>query len=129
MDSADIRKIEPQGPLPTFIRGTDNDPDRARGLALLREAILQTHRGHIAVVSSFGAESALLLALVAEIDPSVPVLFLQTEKHFPDTLAYRQELSAHLGLRDVRRIAPDAEEVAKADPDGTLHRYIPDDCC
>lgn len=99
------------------------------GLALLRCAITETHRGRIAVVSSFGADSAMLLALVAEIDPATPVLFLDTLKHFPATLAYRDRLAARLGLTDVRDIRPDPVELAKNDPDGELHRWIPDDCC
>ncbi|WP_239002881.1 phosphoadenylyl-sulfate reductase [Rhodovastum atsumiense] len=96
---------------------------------LLREAIVRTHHGHIAVVSSFGAESALLLALVAGIDPGLPVLFLDTGKHFPETLAYRTQLVARLGLTDLRVVQPDAAALARIDPDGTLHRFIPDDCC
>jgi phosphoadenosine phosphosulfate reductase len=100
-----------------------------QGILLLRDAILSRYPGRIAVVSSFGAESAVLLAHVAEIDPAVPVLFLDTQKHFPETLDYCRTLSAHLGLRDVRLIAPDGAELALADPDGTLHRYVPDDCC
>jgi phosphoadenosine phosphosulfate reductase len=99
------------------------------GVALLRHAIRREFAGRFAVVSSFGADSAMLLALVAEIDPSVPVLFLDTGMHFPETLAYRDELAARLGLTDIRSITPDAAEVARRDPDGELHRYVPDDCC
>ena len=99
------------------------------GVALLRQAILLGTAGRMAVVSSFGAESALLLALVAEIDAGVPVLFIDTHKHFPETLAYRAHLAERLGLRDVRVVHPAAADLATADPEGTLHRYIPDDCC
>ena len=99
------------------------------GVALLRCAITREYAGRIAVVSSFGADSAMLLALVAEIDPATPVLFLDTGMHFPETLAYRDRLAERLGLTDVRDIHPDPVELAKADPDGELHRWIPDDCC
>ena len=99
------------------------------GVALLRHAITEAFRGRIAVVSSFGADSAMLLALVAEIDPATPVLFLDTQKHFLETLAYRDTLARQLGLTDVRDIRPDSVELAKNDPDGELHRWIPDDCC
>ena len=74
------------------------------GRAALRRAITQDFAGRIAVVSSFGAESALLLALVAEIDPATPVLFVDTGQHFAETLAYRDELTRFLGLSDVRNI-------------------------
>ncbi len=99
------------------------------GLALLRRAIERDHAGRLAVVSSFGADSAMLLALVAEIDRSVPVLFLETGMHFPQTLAYRDALIERLGLTDVRDIRPDPAQVAGRDPRGDLHLFIPDDCC
>jgi phosphoadenosine phosphosulfate reductase len=99
------------------------------GIALLRCAINESFAGRIAVVSSFGADSAVLLALVAEIDPATPVLFLDTQKHFLETLAYRDTLVRRLGLRDVRDIRPDPVELAKNDPDGELHRWVADGCC
>jgi phosphoadenosine phosphosulfate reductase len=85
--------------------------------------------GRIAVVSSFGAESALILALVAEIDPATPVVFLDTGKHFPDTLSYRDHLTTQLGLTDVRSVHPLASEVAAADADGRLWNRNADACC
>jgi phosphoadenosine phosphosulfate reductase len=99
------------------------------GVRLLRDAITGEFTGRIAVVSSFGADSAMLLALVADIDPATPVLFLETGMHFPETLAYRDALAERLGLTDVRDIRPDPVELARNDPDGDLHRWIPDDCC
>lgn len=86
-------------------------------------------KGRIAVVSSFGAESAVLLALVAELDRSVPVLFLETGQHAPETLAYRDRLAATLGLLDVRDIRPPFRALASRDPDGVLHAFDPDACC
>jgi phosphoadenosine phosphosulfate reductase len=85
--------------------------------------------GEIAIVSSFGTESAVLLALVAEIDPTVPVLFLDTGKLFGETLRYRDELARRLGLSDVRVLRPDPVHVHSTDPDGVLWSRAPDDCC
>jgi phosphoadenosine phosphosulfate reductase len=99
------------------------------GVALLRCAITESFAGRIAIVSSFGADSAMLLALVADIDRDTPVLFLETGKHFAETLEYRDALVTRLGLRDVRNIRPDPVELANSDPQGELHRWIPDDCC
>ncbi len=98
-------------------------------LAILRAAIKDVFPGRIAVVSSFGAESAVLLDLVAQVDRATPVIFLDTGKHFPETLAYRDRLVAELGLTDVRSVAPAAEDIAWADVDGTLWRRSPDLCC
>ncbi len=100
----------------------------AGGTALLRRAF-PLLAGRIAIVSSFGAESAVLLALAAEIDPAVPVLFLQTGMHFPETIEYRHRLAEALGLRNVRDIAPQPPAVAAADPDGMLWQFDPDACC
>ena len=99
------------------------------GDALLRRAIRDDLRGRIAVVSSFGAESVLLLALVADIDPATPVLFLQTDRHFDETLAYREDIAAHLGLTGVRDLRPDPVEAERDDPTGELWHYDAESCC
>jgi len=99
------------------------------GRALLEPMIRQAFPGRIAVVSSFGTEAAVLLALVAEIDPAVPVIFLDTGKHFEATLEYRDELTAELGLKDVRSVRPDWSALLAHDADGTLWRTSPDACC
>jgi phosphoadenosine phosphosulfate reductase len=92
---------------------------------LLRENML----GDAAIVSSFGAESAVLLHLIASIDRSVPVLFLETGKHFPETLAYRDLLVERIGLKDLRNITPDPAMLAKKDETGLRWSYDPDGCC
>ena len=85
--------------------------------------------GDVAVVSSFGAESAVLLHLVSQIDPSIPVLFLETGKHFPETLAYRDLLRERLGLTDLRSLTPDPELLKAKDESGLRWNYDPDGCC
>jgi phosphoadenosine phosphosulfate reductase len=85
--------------------------------------------GDVAVVSSFGAESAVLLHLIASVDPAATVLFLETGKHFPETLAYRDLLIARLGLTGVTNLTPAAEALAKRDESGLRWSYDPDGCC
>jgi phosphoadenosine phosphosulfate reductase len=99
------------------------------GEALLRILIEQEFRGRLAVVSSFGAESAALLALVAEIDRRVPILFLDTGKLFGETLRYRDRVIAALGLTDVRSLHPQGEQLAEDDADSMLWLADPDRCC
>lgn len=82
-----------------------------------------------AVLSSFGAEAAVLLSLVARIDPSTPVVFLETGMHFLQTLAYRKALSERLGLTDIRLVTPDAKDRADLDPRDDLWRADADACC
>lgn len=83
----------------------------------------------LAVVSSFGADSAVLLHILSEIDKDVPVLFLETGKHFRETLDYVETLKARLGLTNVRAITPDPADVARFDPEGRLWETDPDSCC
>ena len=85
--------------------------------------------GRVALVSSFGAEAAVLLHLVAAADRSLPVIFLDTGKLFPETLAYRAMLAERLGLTDVRSITPDPERLAAKDKHGALWMTNPDLCC
>lgn len=98
-------------------------------LELLDAAVNEIFPGRIAVVSSFGTESAVLLDLVAQVNPATPVIFLDTGKHFPETLAYRDRLVSHLGLTNVHNVVPAADDLAWADGDGTLWRRSPDLCC
>ncbi|WP_353205900.1 phosphoadenylyl-sulfate reductase [Sphingorhabdus sp.] len=92
---------------------------------LLRENML----GDAAIVSSFGAESAVLLHLIASIDPTISVLFLDTGKHFPETISYREELLAILGLLDLRILTPDPALLRQKDETGLRWSYDPDGCC
>lgn len=96
---------------------------------ILRAALAPALGLKPAVLSSFGAEAAVLLSLVARIDPSTPVVFLDTGMHFLQTLAYRKALSERLGLTDVRLVTPDAAERADIDPRDDLWRADPDACC
>lgn len=96
---------------------------------LLNATIKREFAGRIAVVSSFGAESAALLHLVSEVDPTVPVLFLNTGKLFGETLRYRDRLQDTLGLTDVRAIGPHPADRDSRDPDGVLWAKDPDACC
>ncbi len=96
---------------------------------LLRAVITREFPGRLAVMSSFGADSAVLLHLVSRIDPATPVVFLDTGQLFAQTNTYRQELTAWLGLTDVRIITPDTQALATRDPHGDLWRRDPDACC
>lgn len=101
-----------------------------QGEALLRALVVDGPlRGRTALVSSFGAESVVLLHMVAELDPAIPVVFLDTLVHFPATLAFKAELVERLGLKDVRDAKPDLRYLARLDPEGKLHAQDPDICC
>lgn len=81
----------------------------------------------IALVSSFGAESVVLLHMAAVIDPMTPVLFVDTELLFTETLVYQQEVSERLGLRNLHIIR--AQDIAEKDPYGALRFSNTDACC
>ncbi|MEH3105982.1 MAG: phosphoadenylyl-sulfate reductase [Sphingomonas fennica] len=96
---------------------------------LLATVLREGLAGRVAAVTSFGAESAVLLHMVAMADPATPVLFVDTLKHFPETLAYRDDLVARLGLTNVISLQPDAALLEKRDPTGLRWSYDPDECC
>ncbi len=108
--------------LNNLFRGSDTQE-------MLRSVIRDGLAGDLAVVSSFGAESAVLLHLIAEVDPSVPVLVLETGKQFAETVAYRDELIGFLGMTNLLIIEPDAEAIAKKDENGLRWSWDPDGCC
>jgi phosphoadenosine phosphosulfate reductase len=100
----------------------------AEPAAILRAAI-DEFGDRLAAVSSFGAESAVLLHLIAGVDPSIPVLFLDTGQHFGQTLDYRKTLAAKLGLTAVRDLRPQYQDLATQDPSATLYKTDTDACC
>ena len=92
-------------------------------------AALEAFGERLAVVSSFGAESAVLLHMVAQADRDMPVLFLDTGMLFGQTLDYRRNLATRLGLSDVRDLRPRFENLAVTDPHADLWRRDTDACC
>ncbi len=96
---------------------------------IIAAALKTVGREQLALVSSFGAESATLLKVMADVDPAIPVIFLDTGWLFEETLAYRDTLIATLGLRDVRSIKPLEEALMREDPDRDLWFSNPDACC
>lgn len=96
---------------------------------IIAAALKTVGRDKLALVSSFGTESATLLKVMADVDPAIPVIFLDTGWLFEETLAYRDTLIATLGLKDVRSIRPAEETLSRDDPDRDLWFSDPDACC
>ncbi len=86
---------------------------RSRPPRSCRLAIEDLYPGRIALVSSFGADAAALLHMVAQVDTATPVIFVDTGQHFPETLAYRDDLVARLELTNVIVAEPKAETLAR----------------
>ncbi len=107
----------------------DRELAQASPADIIEAALRAASREQLAVVSSFGTESAALLKVVADVDPAIPVVFLDTGWLFAETLAYRDTLIATLGLRDVRSIKPREQDLAQHDPDSELWFSDPDACC
>lgn len=96
---------------------------------IIAAALKSVGRERLALVSSFGTESAALLKVAADVDPAIPVIFLDTGWLFEETLAYRDRLIEILGLRDVRSVRPLEETLASEDPERDLWFSDPDACC
>ncbi|MEM6376073.1 MAG: phosphoadenylyl-sulfate reductase [Pseudomonadota bacterium] len=98
-------------------------------LVVLDHALRAPGSGRVALVSSFGAEAVVLLHMVSQIDRHTPVLFLDTEMLFPETLAYQHEIAVKFQLSDLRAIQARKEDLDQHDPDGELHKIATDACC
>lgn len=127
------RRIETIETAPAFMQ-EDADRLNARFKAvdtatMIAELLTGELQGRIALVSSFGAESAALLHLVAQVDKTVPLIFVNTQKMFGETLAYRDELAERLGFTDLRVYRPDPIILATRDQTGLRWSYDPDGCC
>jgi phosphoadenosine phosphosulfate reductase len=101
----------------------------ARPSDIIAAAVRTVGRDKLALVSSFGTESAALLKVMADVDPAIPVIFLDTGWMFEETLAYRDTLIQRLGLRDVRSVKPSEATLSREDPNGDLWFSDPDACC
>jgi len=119
--------------LPAGVLPAADELDRALRDAspheVIAAALKAVGRDHLALVSSFGTQSAALLKVMADVDPSIPVIFLDTGWLFEETLAYRDTLIDKLGLRDVRSIKPDEATLSREDPERELWFSDPDACC
>src|SRR5262249_7757473 len=127
------RKIDVIHARPAFTQA-DADALNARfdgvdTVEMLRTLFAEDILGETAVGSSFGTESAVLLSLIARVEPNVPVVFVDTLKMFPETLEYRDTLLDHLGMQNRRTITPDPAAIAAKDETGLRWSYDPDGCC
>jgi len=115
----------------TYQRGyaVTADPFFGHSAELTLRKAIKKYQGDIVLATSMGIDSAVLLHMVSRIDPSVPVIFLDTGKHFRETLSYRDELVERFGLTDFRNITPDQAQILTEDPDGKLNQSAPDSCC
>ena len=96
---------------------------------MLRELFAEGALGRVAVVSSFGTESAVLLHLVAQADPATPVIFVDTLKMFQETLDYREMLTERFGLVNSSVVQPDPAVLAAKVEHGLRRSWDPDGCC
>jgi phosphoadenosine phosphosulfate reductase len=80
-----------------------------------------TFPGRTALTVSFGAGGVVLAHLISRIDRRVPVIFLDTGFHFPETYAFKQRFAERYGLNLV-------ELRPRTDP-GPLYQTDPDGCC
>ncbi len=113
---------------PNLAARLDAELRRAHPRTIL-EAALDAFGDKLALVSSFGAESAVLLDIAAKVKPDIPVLFLDTGMLFGQTLDYRKSLAAQLGLKDVRDLRPHYQDLAVVDPQAKLWQTDTDACC
>lgn len=122
------RDIETTG-LTAHIDGLNESFRDRPACTVLAHALGDERLGPIALASSFGADSIVLIHMVAQLDRTLPVLFLDTGMLFSQTLHYQREVAADFGLTDLRVIRPDPAELLVRDTDGILHQADQDACC
>lgn len=124
-----LKEVRDAEPVQQRLQRLNNELRDASAQTILRVSMIREWPDEMTYVSSFGAESAVMLSLISEVDPAMPIVFLETRMHFPQTLDYRDELIEKLGLKDVRNIGPDKDDLAAEDPKNMLWRANPDACC
>jgi len=80
------------------------------------------------LTNSFQAEDMLLTKLALEIDPNIPILFLDTGYHFPETYAYRDQMAAEWNL-NLTNLLPEKTVAEQEAQFGLLYQSAPDQCC
>jgi len=124
-----MRHDPPSGPVAARVEALNARYRNHAATAVLRHALSDPAVGRIALVSSFGAESVVLLHMISVLDRATPVVFIDTQMLFAETLVYQAEVAAQLGLSDVRTIRARPAALAAHDPDRLLHKSDSDACC
>ena len=119
----------PQNDLHARVQALNDRYRHHSAISVLEHALRDPQAGKLALVSSFGAESVVLLHMVSVTRAATPVIFIDTEMLFAETLVYQQDLAERLNLHDLRIIRPDAQELARTDAKQTLYRRDTDACC
>lgn len=128
MPYADV-KVREQEQVEDRLQRLNGELREASAQTILRASVVREWPEKLTYVSSFGAESAVMLALIADVDPNLPIVFLETGMHFPQTLDYKEEITETLGLTNVIDVLPNATEQKILDPKNTLWKTHTDACC
>ncbi|MBE0452502.1 MAG: phosphoadenylyl-sulfate reductase [Roseovarius sp.] len=119
----------PQSDLRSRVHALNDRYRHHSAVSVLEHALRDPQAGKLALVSSFGAESVVLLHMVSVTRTATPVIFIDTEMLFAETLVYQQELAERLALRDLRIIRATPADLRSHDPGDTLHLRDTDACC
>ncbi|MEE2694747.1 MAG: phosphoadenylyl-sulfate reductase [Pseudomonadota bacterium] len=96
---------------------------------IIEESIKKNFKDDIAYVCSFGSESAIILHMISEIKNDLPIIMLNTNFLFSETLEYRDYLLKRLKLTNFKEIFPDSSDIETADKNNDLWKKNPDSCC
>ena len=99
-------------------------------LAEVRSALAReiTDKGDVCVTCSFQAEDMLLTRLALDLDPNVPVLFLDTGYHFAETYEYRDRMAREWKM-NLFNLLPEQTVAQQESQFGILNQTAPDQCC
>ncbi len=96
---------------------------------ILDKSIKFTFKDKVAYVCSFGTESAIILHMISQIDRNFPVILLNTNFLFKETIVYKNYLLDKFKLTNYHEVTPDKKDLKFKDSDNKLWKKNPDLCC
>ena len=103
--------------------------EKKSSFSILLYSVQNLFSKKIAYVCSFGTESAVILHMISRMDKEFPIIFLNTQKLFKETIEYKDTIIKHLSLKNVKEVFPNPKDVEINDPKGFLWKKDPDLCC
>ena len=112
-----------------FLNKLNDDCKNSLPQNILENSINNIFKKKMVYVCSFGTESAIILHMVSEIDKSLPIILLNTNYLFKETIEYKDYLINKFKFSNFKEIYPSIKDLKINDSEGTLWKEDPDLCC
>tara|TARA_B100000242_G_scaffold147935_1_gene105436 strand:+ start:307 stop:1005 length:699 start_codon:yes stop_codon:yes gene_type:complete len=112
-----------------FLNQLNDNSKKLSPQDILDNSINNIFKKKMVYVCSFGTESAIILHMISDIDRSFPIILLNTNYLFKETIEYKDYLIDKFKFSDFKEISPSVEDLKINDSKGTLWKEDPDLCC